>query len=120
MIYQAEVSTEGGLCYTYIGLTENTFKKRYYSHTYSFRDESHEKDTELSKLIWKLKRADEKYVITWKILTKCQPYKAGSRTCDLCTTEKLLILKNPSSLNSRSELVSKCRHARKFLIMNWT
>ena len=117
-IYQAEVSTEAGTLYTYIGLTENEFKKRWYNHSQSFKNETYETSTELSKLIWQLKREKTKYTITWKILTKCQSYKPGSRSCNLCTTEKLFIIRNPKAINSRNELVSKCRHSRKFLIMN--
>ena len=119
VIYQADVKQEDGTIYSYIGLTEHTFKKRWYNHCQSFKHRRYETSTELSKLIWKLKDEGTQYTITWRILTKCQAYKPGSRACNLCTTEKLLILQNPTSINSRSELVSKCRHARKFLIMNF-
>ena len=97
----------------------DTFKKIWYNHCQSFKNQRYETSTELSKVIWKLKNDDTKHTITWRVLTKCQAYKPGSRSCNLCTTEKLLILQNPTSINSRSELVSKCRHARKFLIMNF-
>ena len=44
-------------------------------------------------------------------------YKNGQRTCNLCLTEKLFIIKcrDKHLLNSRSEIISKCRHKRKFL-----
>ena len=101
-----------------IGLTDNAFKKRWSNHCQSFKNEAHETSTELSKLIWRLKRADMKYTTKWQILTKCQSYKPGAKTCNLCLTEKLLIIKSPTSINSRTELVSICRHSRKFLIMH--
>ena len=47
-----------------------------------------------------------------------RPYVNGQRTCDLCTTEKLEILlqssTDPHLLNSRSEIMNKCRHKNKF------
>ena len=117
VVYQANVTTESGALYSYIGLTENTFKKRWSGHCQSFKNEAYENSTELSKLIWRLKRDNTKYNITWQILTRSQPYRPGQRGCSLCLSEKLLILKNSGkTINSRSELVSKCRHARKFLI----
>ena len=75
--------------------------------------------TELSKKIWDLKEKGISFKINWKILQEAQSYSAGGTYCDLCTTEKLHILKQwgkPGLLNSRSEMVSKCRHARKFLL----
>lgn len=116
VIYQADVKTEKGTKFTYIGLTEHEFKKRWYNHCQSFKHQKYETSTELSKLIWKLKNDNTKYTITWKILTKCQSYKPGSKSCNLCNTEKLYIIKNPDSINSRTELTSKCRHSRKYLI----
>ena len=116
VIYRADVELEDGKILSYTGLTEHSFKKRWYNHCNSFKHQKHEASTELSKLIWKLKNEGTKYNINGKILTKCQSYKPGSRACNLCTTEKLLIIKNLASINSRSELISKCRHARKYLI----
>ena len=54
-------------------------------------------------------------IFKWEILKHCSPYRGGKRKCDLCLTEKLLILKNKDNpLNRRSELMGKCRHLRKF------
>ena len=43
---------------------------------------------------------------------KSQKYGCGSRKCDLCICDKLLIgIADPDVLlNKRDELVSKCRH----------
>ena len=40
--------------------------------------------------------------------------------CDLCLTEKLMIIKSNSNnlLNKRSELISKCRRESKFYLKN--
>ena len=49
---------------------------------------------------------------------KSQKYVCGSRKCDLCICEKLLISRaNPNVLlNKRDELVSECRHRNKFTL----
>ena len=56
------------------------------------------------------------YSIDWKIITKSKKYKAGAGHCSLCLDEKLYILKNSGAINKRSEIISKCRHSRKFLV----
>lgn len=118
LIYQATVKTSDKKSFTYIGLTEHQFKKRWYNHCQSFKHRKYENSTELSKLIWKLKDCSTSYDISWSILTKCRAYSPGSKSCSLCTTEKLYIIRNPGSINSRSELTSKCRHSRKYLIQH--
>ena len=37
-----------------IGVAEGDWKKRYYNHTMSFRNQKHENDTALSTFLWKL------------------------------------------------------------------
>jgi len=48
------------------------------------------------------------------------PYRNGTKTCQLCLNEKLAILtgNQKPQLNKRSELISKCRHKRKFELKN--
>ena len=116
VVYKAEVKTTAGNTFTYIGLTKNKFKERYYGHTNSFRNEKYINETELSKLIWDLKHKNIGYSIDWKVITRSRSYKPGSKFCNLCLTEKLHILKNPDSINKRSELLNKCRHSREFLV----
>ena len=55
VVYQATISTATGESYSYIGLTENEFKKRWYGHSQSFNNPKYRLSTELSKLIWELK-----------------------------------------------------------------
>jgi len=102
----------------YYGSTGGQFKKRYYTHQHTFRNRSQRKSTELSKLIWELKDANVPYTIKWDIATRAQPYVTGSKRCDVCLTEKLIIARSlhPGMINSRSEIVSKCRHVNKFLL----
>ena len=121
LIYTAEVKyTEQGddQKNIYHGSTGGPFKTRYNGHQSSFRLEHKEKDTELSKLIWKLKRKGIAYTITWSIAKRAQPYKCGSRRCDLCLSEKLIIgrSRNRCILNKRTELLAKYRHRNKFLL----
>ena len=95
----------------YYGTCENSFKKRYNNHTTSFRNKSRQKSTELSNHILELKENVGNYTIDWLIAMKAHPYICGTRKCDLCLCEKLLIARanSASLLNKRDELVSKCR-----------
>ena len=104
--------------YKYIGLTEGTFKTRFNAHASSFRHEKHRNSTELSKKIWELKEDNTPYKLTWKVLQHGHPYRGGMRSCDLCLTEKLLILrsKHEHLLNRRREILNKCRHTNKFML----
>ena len=60
--------------------------------------------------------------IRWKIVQHATPYQCGSKTCNLCLSEKLQIFQaDPNKLlNKRSELVSKCRHRSKFKLRSFT
>ena len=98
--------------------TCKSFKERYNNHTASFRNKNKEKNTELSKYILELKDNNIKHNLKWRINFKAHPYVCGSRKYDLCLTEKLTIIKaDPEKLlNTRDELVPKCRHMNKFTL----
>ena len=116
VVYQATVTAPQKPVRTYVGLTKRTFKDRFNSHKYDMRHEKGE-GTCLSKYVWDdFKHAGFSHEIKWKTLDKCSSYQPGSGTCHLCLTEKFRILNSdPStSLNKRSELVSKCRHSDLF------
>ena len=103
----------------YIRMTEGTFKKRFYNHASSFRLEKYKTSTKLSEKVWLLKEQGLDYDISWRVLRRGKPYINGQKNCDLCTSEKLEILlraPDPRLLNSRSEILAKCRHKRKFLL----
>ena len=122
VIYKASVKTEGIPDEKiYIGLTEGTFKKRFYNHQLTFCDRNYYKSTELSKHIWQLKDKKKNINTRWSIITTAAPYNNSSKKCSLCLTEKLCILKADKAtlLNKRSELISKCRHENKYYIMNY-
>ena len=92
----------------YYGLTENTFKQRYNGHITTFRHELYEKNTELSKHVYKVKRAGKPHPIAWSTARSARAYSSSSKRCDLCLTEKLFIASADKArcLNERSELVS--------------
>ena len=120
IVYQADVMASDNSTKKYIGLTEPSFKKRLSNHTKSFNHRTYEYETKLSAYIWQLKDKGLTYTIKWKILKFSKAYSPVTQTCRLCFDEKMLILKNsldPSLLNKRDELFSKCRHRLKHLLM---
>ena len=115
LIYKANVTTEGKTI-GYIGCTESTFKDRFTKHKASFNHRHLASSTSLSSYVWKLKDKNIPYETSWEILRKSAPYKCGTRRCDLCLTEKMLILQadTDSILNKHSEIMQKCRHSNKY------
>ena len=103
----------------YIGLCESTFKKRFARHKTSFNHERHKNDTALSTELWKVKEMKGIPTINWRIVKKARSYTPESRHCSLCLTEKYEIANYPEKnlLNKRSEIIAKCRHRRKYLLM---
>ena len=100
----------------YYGSTSMQFKRRYYGHDHSFKNEN-ANPTGLSKYVWKLKNQDWKmntdFKIKWSILTKAHTFSLGGKKCDLCLTEKTIILLHKDKntlLNQRDEILTKCRH----------
>ena len=120
LVYKATVCGPDIETETYTGVTKNTFKKRYYGHTSSFRNREHEFSTTLSAYIWNLKDKDQEYDVRWQVIDRGPEFNPTSRKCILCIKEKYHIIHNPdgSSLNSRSELFSTCRHRTKKLLSN--
>ena len=118
VVYQATVTKQDGGQETYVGLTELTFKTRYTGHMSNARNQPQRNATTLSSHLWDLKDKDTPYTITWKVLAQAKAYAPGNKRCNLCLKEKFFIIYKPemSTLNSRNELVSACRHRRKFLL----
>ena len=107
IIYKCAVSTKNMTEKVYLGTAEGDFKKRYYNHRKSFKNRLYECDTTLSKYIWEM---------------RVPSYSNITKRCRLCLQEKSEIIKYPRPdelLNKRSELVSKCRHANKYLLCNY-
>ena len=119
VIYQATVTTKKETR-TYIGLTANEFKTRYYQHRHDFTKEENKEKTELSKYIWEQKNNNTDYQLSWKIIRKVRKMENGNKICRLCLTEAMEIIKNKTGqLNKRNEIMNKCRHKNKFLLKNW-
>ena len=120
VIYKATVTTSNNDTKEYIGLCETTFKSRFNNHKSSFKHERKKKETALSKHIWNLKDNKIEYNIKWSILKRCNSYSNTTKRCQLCLWEKYFIITADKTvtLNSKSELISKCRHANKFLLCN--
>ena len=117
VVYKATVTTNRDTK-EYIGVSESEFKLRWYNHKSSFKLEHKKKETELSKHIWSLKDNKIDFEIKWSILKHASSYSNNTKRCQLCLWEKYFIItsKKSKTLNSRSELISKCRHANKFLL----
>ena len=116
VVYQADVTTHDNQeKKIYVGVTANEFKDRYQNHIKSFRNEKYSCDTGLSKYIWKLKTAKRNFDIKWSLIKRVPAYKVGSKRCNLCLEEKLILMKGRKKnfLNRRCELFSKCRHVTK-------
>ena len=114
-----ENTTSDGV--THNGLTENTFKDRFYKHRNPFNYESKANCTELSKHFWEMKaKGIKKPIMHWSVIDHAKPHQSGSKRCNLCLTEKCHIVTSAVNLiNKRSELVSKCRHEKKFDLVNY-
>ena len=116
IVYKATVSAPTHPTMVYYGLTETTFKTRYNHHTHTFRTPGKCNSTGLSSHMWELKDLGFEPNIEWEIHKRAAPYKRGSKICDLCLTEKMVIASaDPTtSLNKCSELVSSCHYRAKF------
>ena len=119
-VYEATIETDND-SRTYVGVSEPPFKTRYANHMSSLRNERYRSSTELSKYVWDLKNKNQPFNLKWRIKDRAQSYSNASKRCNLCLTEKFRIItaNKSTSLNKRTELVSKCRHASKYLLSNF-
>ena len=108
---------------TYLGTAEGDFKKRYINHTKSFRHKQYSKKTILSKYIWEIKKEyNEITTLKWPVVKSVPSYSNISEKGLLCLHEKLEIVNFEDQdhlLHRRSELISQCRHANKYLLRNY-
>ena len=123
VIYKSIVSATGFPNKVHLGTAEGEFKKRFYNHNSSFKNELKMNDTTLAKHVWDLKlKHNVTPTLKWCILKCVAPYSNITKKCRLCLQEKFEILSYPNPhelLNKRSELVSKCCHMNKFLLANY-
>ena len=105
IVYQATVKTQKST-ETYIGLTANEFKTRWRNHKTSFKNGKKKNDTELSnKYVWQLKDRNQEYDITWNIAARAKAY-----------SNQIITKPHIASLNRRNELISTCRHRRRYIL----
>ena len=114
MVYKATVGQE-----SYIGLTGGSFKQRFNAHKSSFKLRTKENDTKLSKYTWELKDKGQEPEVKWECVVSAPTYTPIIGRCILCLREKekILYYKEEATLNSRNEVVSNCRHRRKFYLL---
>ena len=117
IVYKATVNSDQGEK-SYIGISDTAFKSRWNNHMSSFRLGHKRTQTALSKHIWHLKDNGTNFTIKWTVLKKTSSYSNVTKRCQLCLWEKYFIITADKSttLNNRTELISKCRHANKFLL----
>ena len=119
-MYEAEISSteEDYPGNVYIGITEPPIKGRLGNHARDCNNEEYANTTELSKEVWKIKKKGFTPSIRWRIIKQLPAYNPETKKCMLCLGEKIEILQREGEnlLNKRSELVSTCRHKRKFLL----
>ena len=118
VLYTATISAPNHTEKYYYCLSEPEFKSRYANHKSFLKYPSKRNTTELSKYYWELhdKGVDKKDIkVDWRIERQAHKYKCGTRRCDLCLTEKLVIALADKStmLNKRSEIISACPHRTK-------
>ena len=119
LVYQASVSSDNGVVRNYTGAAATTFKLRYNNHKKSFTHRKYRHETVLSDYIWDLKDQGINFSIKWKIIRRSQAYSPVTQKCRLCLDEKVQIMRNsgnPSFLNKRNEMFSKCRHRNEHLM----
>lgn len=93
----------------YVGSNEGNFKKYYYNHISSFKNETYRYNISLSKYVWSIKQEDRMD----PILKHCK-YKASNKFCILCMEEKLAIA--TFNKNQSSEMLNRCWHRKAWLL----
>ena len=106
----------------YAGISAPPWKSRLYNHTLSFNNREYAK-CEIAKEVLRIKDQGGDYNIQWRIIGHAPAYNPTGKKCCLCIIEKVHIAQNigETLLNKRDELISKCRHRRKYALdLCWT
>ena len=107
VVYKATVTeTTSNNQETYIGLIENELKSRFNLHKSSFKLEHKRTSTTFIDYVWKLKKKNINFNITWQVVKRVKRFAPSNKMCGLCLQEKLSIPRSAPSLNKRSEIVS--------------
>ena len=101
----------------YVGISAPEWKLRYGNHRISFNERRYAK-CEIAKEIWRIKDQGGRFTISWSILGHAPAYNPSSKKCNLCLIEALYINEHAGELlNTRKELVKKCRHQNRFALV---
>ena len=84
------------------------------NHISSFKNNPNE--TKLSKKVSELMKENFKHQVTFEVIEQKESYTPTLGKCSLCVAESYQILfgGHPNKLNSRNEIINKCRHKMKF------
>ena len=107
VVYKAAISAPNHAEKYYYGPSESEFKSRYANHKSSLKYPSKRNTTELSKYYWKLrdKGVDKKDTkVDWSTERQAHKYKCGTRRCDQCLAEKLVIALADKSTIAQQEI----------------
>ena len=107
----ATVKTETNTS-SYVGMTRNSLKTRYYNHLKCFNNKRYRNETKLSKYLWTLKEEEVEHTIVWGSYVNLTPAYYGPGYVTYASRRKVRLLSRakPSiQLNRRVE-VSTCSH----------
>ena len=122
VLYSAELTSDlsGYGTKIYKGICATTFKERLGNHKKAFNHDQYRTSTELSKEVWRIKENGGNFEIKWSKDSNHPSYRPEIKSCRLCQQEKLAIARyeGKNLINSRNEVVSRCRHRWKFKLSN--
>ena len=90
-IYEATVTTDDGRAESYVGLAKN-FKRRFPKHKSTLGDRNADRQTKMSKYVWRKRVEGLNPKVAWTFLEKNVPdFNPVTEICILCTREKFQI-----------------------------
>ena len=116
ILYKATITAPGVPTKYYIGIAATTFKARYSNHKSSLSNRNYSQSTTLSTYFWKLRDIGKNPSVSFSSIRVVPSYTPEYGKCRLCTAEKVEILNSDQSLftNKRQEILSVCRHKKRF------
>ena len=88
-------------------------------HKTNIKYERYRNSTTLSFECWRIKDKGGNPKVSWKKIGHAPSYSVETKRCLLCLREKFEIANYPGKdlLNKRSEIIAKCRHRKKFMLI---
>ena len=97
IIYKCIASTSGLPDKVYLGTAEEDFKKRYYNHISSFKNDTQTNKPTLAKYVWEQNQTHNiTPTLKWYIVKSMPSYSNITKSCMLCLHEKFEILTYPN------------------------